>query len=39
VGINIEIDGDPNARNLQRINLKFVNKTAKQTALSTIYND
>ena len=26
VGIHIEIDGDPNAHNLQRINLKFVNK-------------
>lgn len=39
VGIHIEIDGDPNARNLQRINLKFVNKSAKQTPLSTIYND
>ena len=39
VGIHIEIDGDPNAHNLQRINLKFVNKAAKQTPLSTIYND
>ena len=39
MGINIEIDGDPNARNLQRVSLKFVNKIAKQTALSTIYND
>jgi hypothetical protein len=39
VGINIEIDGDPNARNLQRVNLKFINKNAKQTGLSTIYDD
>ena len=39
VGIHIEIDGDPNAHNLQRINLKFVNKAAKQTPISTIYND
>jgi len=31
IGLNIEIDGDPNAKNLQRINLKFVNKSAKQT--------
>ncbi len=38
VGIHIEIDGDPNARNLQRVSLKFINKSAKQTPLSTIYN-
>lgn len=37
IGIHIEIDGDPNARNLQRVNLKFVNKSAEQTPLSTIY--
>ncbi len=38
VGIHIEIDGDPNARNLQRINLKFVNKAAKQTPYSNVYD-
>jgi hypothetical protein len=38
VGIHIEIDGDPNARNLQRVSLKFINKSTKQTPLSTIYN-
>ena len=27
VGLQIKIDGDPNARNLQRVNLKFVNKS------------
>jgi len=38
VGIHIEIDGDPKARNLQRVSLKFINKSAKQTPYSNIYN-
>ena len=37
LGIYIEIDGDPSARSLQRINLKFVNKSAKQTPFSNRY--
>ena len=36
MGIRIEMDKDPQARNLQKVELEFVNKSAKQTPYSNI---
>lgn len=37
LGIHIEIDGDPKALNLQKVSLKFINKSTEQSSFSSIY--
>jgi len=37
MGMSIKIDGDPQAHNLQRVSLNFVNKSAEKTPYSNIY--